>query len=74
MKHTIQESDVENFETCSTIATSHGMESNKDLHAIVKWDIKSNVCMGFYRVLSHRKQVLETDNLNMAIERYNSLD
>lgn len=72
MKHTLQTTDLENFECSTQIAGSFGKKENKSLKVVSKITITGELICSF--VVEHnRKQVLTTNRLIDAIIEYNEL-
>jgi len=72
MKHTLQTTNLENFECSSQLAGSFGKGENKSLKVVSKITVTGDLFSEF--VVEHQKQVVyTTSRLIDAILKYNEL-
>lgn len=71
-RHIIDLKDIEEFETTSLMASSHGRNSSKDLIVIVK--ICNTSTEVVYAVKQKNKTIFTSSDMKNAVEKYNELD
>ena len=68
LKHIINKEDLQDFTRDVQLGGAYGEKQNKSLYMRVYLNTNTQ-----FIVLDHRKEVLTTNNLDEAIEFYNSL-